>query len=394
MFMNIIDIIVNSLLNLRKRLYSTDIRYIYRHYSLSRPAHEIGRYTVQFTVSGSLPGNAPLTMLDVQNDNYYIELPADISAGQGRQSLHKQLTTTLSTSRPFLIIPYLFVFVSGVLWGGTFSLALIATADGAHPLALTTWQVFLTAIMTSFICIMQKQPPFQWKNLSVYIVIAGLGVIVPDIVYYYAAPHLSAGILSITISTVPVFTYLAMWGFGFERLVIKRALGILLGMAAILLLVIPDQGLGDPGISVWVLWVLVCAVCYSLENVYFSESVGEKVNIFEILSGSTIVASVILIPANYLTGVAEPVSWIFSSSGWAITAIAAVSTVAYGMFFYTIRVAGPVFASQCAYVVTISGVIWGIILFAEGHSIWVWSSVAVMLTGVALVSPEDKESVA
>ena len=58
------------------------------------------------------------------------------------------------------------------------------------------------------------------------------------------------------------------------------------------------------------------------------------------------------------------------------------------MFFYSIKSAGPVFASQCAYVVTISGVIWGIIVFSEQHTVWVWASVIVMLLGLVLVTPD------
>jgi drug/metabolite transporter (DMT)-like permease len=63
------------------------------------------------------------------------------------------------------------------------------------------------------------------------------------------------------------------------------------------------------------------------------------------------------------------------------------------MFFYTIKASGPVFASQCAYVVTISGVIWGIIVFSEQHTIWIWMSVIVMLFGLLLVSPDDDDDV-
>ena len=51
------------------------------------------------------------------------------------------------------------------------------------------------------------------------------------------------------------------------------------------------------------------------------------------------------------------------------------------------------FARQCAYAVTISGVIWGIIVFSEQHSIWIWISVMVMLLGLALVSPDQKAEV-
>jgi len=79
-----------------------------------------------------------------------------------------------------------------------------------------------------------------------------------------------------------------------------------------------------------------------------------------------------------------------SDAGLAIIVIAVGSGIAYAMFFYTIKASGPVFASQCAYVVTLSGVFWGIIVFSEQHTIWIWMSVIVMLLGLVLVTPDDK----
>ena len=163
-------------------------------------------------------------------------------------------------------------------------------------------------------------------------------------------------------------------------------------MVAILLLVLPDQGLSSKDANLWILLVVLCAVFYAIENVYISEGIGHDLDIRELLCGSNIVAAIFLIPVTSWMGVGVPVSWVFSSAGLAISTIALISTVAYIMFFYTIRASGPVFASQCAYVVTISGVLWGILIFAEVHSIWLWLSMLVMMVGLVLVTPNDRNS--
>ena len=49
--------------------------------------------------------------------------------------------------------------------------------------------------------------------------------------------------------------------------------------------------------------------------------------------------------------------------------------------------AGPVFASQTAYVVTLSGVLWGMAIFSEAHSLWIWLSLLLMMVGLTLVRP-------
>ena len=75
---------------------------------------------------------------------------------------------------------------------------------------------------------------------------------------------------------------------------------------------------------------------------------------------------------------------------WALFGNAVINILAFVGFITTIQLAGPIFASQTGYIVTISGVIWGMVLFGETHSGWVWMSLLVMIIGPSLVSPRHK----
>jgi drug/metabolite transporter (DMT)-like permease len=291
------------------------------------------------------------------------------------------------------LFPYFLILGAGIVWGATFSLALIATAGGAHPLALSAWQVVLTAVFFLVAFLFSRFTLFNLKHLGHYLVLALVGITAPNLFYYNAAPHLSAGILAITVSTVPLFTYAIMLLLRFEAVVMRRMAGILLGMIAILLLVVPDHGFSSDDANLWILLVIVCALLYAVENVYIGRGVAPSIDIRELLFGSNLVAALIQFPLAMVLGVDESWSWLASEAGLAVTGIALGSGFAYLMFFYTIKTAGPVFASQCAYAVTISGVIWGIIVFSEQHSIWIWISVMVMLLGLALVSPDQEVEV-
>jgi drug/metabolite transporter (DMT)-like permease len=288
------------------------------------------------------------------------------------------------------LLPYILILTAGVLWGSTFSLALVATADGTHPITLTTWQVILSAFLFLIVCLVSKVPIFKLRHLKAYSLIAILGIVAPDLLYYSAAPHLNAGILSITVSTVPLFTYAIMWAMRLEPVILKRIFGILLGMIAILLLVLPDQGLSSADANYWTLLVVLCAVFYAIENVYISEGISDDMDIRELLCGSNIIAAIFMVPTTSTMGLGVPVSWLLGTAGLAISALAIISTIAYVMFFHTIKTSGPVFASQCAYIVTLSGVAWGIAIFAEVHSLWVWLSVVVMMAGLTLVRPTKR----
>ena len=287
------------------------------------------------------------------------------------------------------LFPYFLILAAGAIWGLVFSLTLIATAQGAHPLGLSAWQVVLTAAFFGVVCLVSGITLFNFENLRHYVVLALIGITVPNLLYYNAAPHLSAGILSITVSTVPLFTYAMMLVLRFESVVARRLSGIVLGMIAILLLVIPEQGLSSNDASFWILLVLLCAIFYAVETVYISKGIAAHTDVRELLFSSNLVAALIQFPLAIYLGVDESWTWLASDAGLSIAGIAIGSSLAYAMFFYTIKISGPVFASQCAYAVTISGVIWGIMIFSEQHSIWVWLSVIVMLLGLMLVNPDD-----
>ena len=289
--------------------------------------------------------------------------------------------------------PYLMITVAGFIWGATFSLALMATSEGAHPLAISAWQVVVTGFVLTCVCGYSRVPVFRLRHLRHYALIAIIGITAPNLAYYYAAPHLSAGILSITVSTVPLITYAIMVVLHYESVFVKRIFGIFLGLIAILLLILPEQGVNSSDANIWILLALSSAVMYSLENVYIGHGVDHRIDIREVLCGSNLVAIVLQFPLAMSLGVAEPPSWMLTTPGLALVGIGIGSSIAYAMFFYTIKASGAVFASQCAYIVTLSGVFWGIILFGEQHNLWVWSSIVVLMIGLVLVTPNREAAV-
>ena len=54
--------------------------------------------------------------------------------------------------------------------------------------------------------------------------------------------------------------------------------------------------------------------------------------------------------------------------------------------FELIRLSGPTYASQITYIVTLTGVMFGIVMFGEVHSVWVWGATVMVLVGVGLVN--------
>lgn len=281
----------------------------------------------------------------------------------------------------------------GILWGLSFSLAKMATEGGAHPIGINYWVCLIgAAVLISGSFILRRPLPLRRDVLIVCTVCGVLGSVIPGTAYFYAASRLSPGVLSITIATVPLMTFLAAAVLGVERVSTTRLLGVFLGVLSIALLIGPSTSLPDRSAVPWVLLAVSSALCYTAENLFVAIRMPADVNIYTIVGGMFLAATIIMTPLVVITGTFEPLPWPWGRSEWAILGMAAITVSAYGLFLYLIRYAGPVFASQTAYVVTLSGVIWGIMIFDDEHSLWVWLSLGVMMLALGLVTPRKDKS--
>ncbi|HIO02610.1 MAG TPA: DMT family transporter [Alphaproteobacteria bacterium] len=287
--------------------------------------------------------------------------------------------------------PWLLLLVLGVAWGGSFSLAKIAVDEGAHPLGVNYWQSLIgAAILISYLVLTKQSLPIGRNYLSFYLICGFLGSVVPGLLYFYAVIHVSPGVLAITIATVPIMTYIAAALIKIERRSTFRILGVCFGALSIILLIVPTESLPDRSAVPWVFAAIAAAACYTGENLVIAIRLPPGANAFVVLGGMLITATLIMTPFVLATDTFVPLSWPWGASDWAIIGLAILSVVCYGLFIGLVVRAGPVFASQTAYIVTLSGVFWGILIFGEKHSLWIWASLASMLIALALVTPRKE----
>ena len=284
------------------------------------------------------------------------------------------------------------LFFGGLIWGVTFSMAKIATEGGAHPIGLNIWQSFLGfVILCGGMLLRGERIPVSRKHLGFYAVCGFFGTALPGVLYFYAAIHVSAGVLAITLATVPILTLMIAFTVGHEKPVFSRMLGISLGILGIAMIVLPDTSLPDRSVVPWVLVAVVCALCYAIENIFIGMRMPDDVDAMTVLCGMLAMGTMMAASAAYVTDSFYRPVYPLTEVEWAVLVMAVVNVIAYGMFIYLVNGAGPVFASQMAYIVTLSGMAWGMVLFDEQHSVWIWAALIVLIAGVALVKPRHND---
>jgi len=283
---------------------------------------------------------------------------------------------------------WLIILFSGSTWGITFSLAKIATDLGAHPLGLTLWQGVLGgAAVFIFNLARRVSIPLGRSYLFFYLVCGLLGTAVPSTLFFYAADNLPAGVLSIVVALVPIMSFAVAVPLGLDRPTVLRLVGVALGFVAIAMMIGPETSLPAPGLAPWLLFGVAASACYAIENNYIALRKPADTDSFTILCGMFVVSAIVMAPVVAATGTFVPLTSPLGTVELCVIAMALINVFSYGLFVYLVTATGPVFASQMSYVVTTSGVFWGIVIFGEQHSPWIWGALAVMLAGLALVKP-------
>ena len=138
------------------------------------------------------------------------------------------------------------LLVAGLSWGATFSLAKIATKNGAEPLGVTLWQGLLGAAILAIVeTSRRRRLPLDRHHLGFYLLCGLLGTVIPSTLYYYAAPHLPAGVLGITAAFVPLLTFVGAALLRLEPVQPLRLIGVLLGIIAVLMIALPETSLPE-----------------------------------------------------------------------------------------------------------------------------------------------------
>jgi drug/metabolite transporter (DMT)-like permease len=286
-----------------------------------------------------------------------------------------------------LVLGPLALLTMGTIWGLGFSLAKLAGENGANPIGLVLWETIGSGALLLVICIaLGRFPRRQWTYLRYYIINGLLGFTIPGPLLFWVAPHLPVAVLTLMIPMAPLLTYVLILVFRTERFDAWRALGVLLGIAGVGLIVLPEGSLPEPGLVGWVLLGLAASCFYALQNLYIAMRSPPDADVLTQTTGMLILGGLAAIP---LAVGADGFLWPVFPMTIAVKAASAMLLINAAMmliFVWVVRNIGPVFASQTANVIVIAGVFWGWVIFDEILSPWIWGAILAMAVGVALVT--------
>jgi drug/metabolite transporter (DMT)-like permease len=298
------------------------------------------------------------------------------------------MTSPLDHARTGHALSLLLLLVLGTNWGLGFTLGKFGVTGGLHPLAYAFWQCTGGGLVLLAVSAARRQlPPLSWAHMRYYLLCGLSNVALPNLIALTALGRgIPVGIIVLLVSLAPLLTYAVALLARLEAVSLRRAAGVLVGLAGAALILIPRASLPSPELFGWVLFALLTPLCYGISNVYLAWARPADVPSLALGGAMQLAAGISLLPLALALGTMH-VPWPpLSTAEIANLSHIAVSSFGSLVFFELMRVRGPVFASQVGYIVCLSGVFWGRLFFGEQHSVWVWLAMAVIFAGLALVT--------
>lgn len=286
------------------------------------------------------------------------------------------------------------LIILGMIWGTGYSIARFAMTNGVSPLGYSFWQSLGPAIVMTFIALARKDKLLPSISRARFYLISGLtGIVIPNTSMYFAAPHLHAGILAMIVNTVPVFAYPMALLCHLERFSWQRMIGIACALCGLFLIILPKSSLTSSDMTYWVVATLVTPLSFAICSIYIARYRPNNCDSLTLSAGMLAASTLILLPLVIYTNNFYSLHTPLTLPDQIILLEIILSSIGYILFFYLIKIAGPVYYSLVDTIVVLTGISWGYIIFDEHLNKWTGLAVVLIIVALLMVTSNQRAAV-
>ena len=289
------------------------------------------------------------------------------------------------------LLPYLAFTALGLIWGASFLFIKLGVRD-MSPTTLALIRSAAGAVTLGVILLAMRRPLFgrDWKQRVVpFAIMAFTNAIVPWTAIAWGEQHISSGLASILNSTTTLWAaILIYWVVPSERPSGINYVGVAIGLAGVVILVLPDiTAHGITGSFFGALAVVGASIAYAV-SALFQRLRLKGMSVYEQSFGQLAFSALLALPIAAPSLPSLHFAWL--SMGAVIVLGVGGSGIAYLLYYYTMNTLGAVRATGVTFVVPITAVFWGVVLLHETLSVPVVVGMIVILGGVVLTNLRKK----
>ncbi len=281
----------------------------------------------------------------------------------------------------------IYLIVAGSLYGLLFSINKIATTHAVPGLAYVFWHTLGAGLILFLGCVVTRNlPGLSPAHLRLYLIGGAVGISVPVSLLAHVAPKLPASLVVMVTCLSPTCTYLMAMSLRMERFRLLSTGGVLLGLAGILILVVPGVTLPSFAEASWLLLALLAPLCFAAFNIVGAVMWPPASGSLSLACGIQLGGAIVLIPVMLGTGQVYLFPGPLLTGDLAILWATLVTALVWYLVFEILRLGGPLFLSQFGYIIVLTGFGWGALIFGERLSGSAWIAAALLFAGLALLT--------
>jgi drug/metabolite transporter (DMT)-like permease len=280
-------------------------------------------------------------------------------------------------------LDWFMMILLAAVWGASFIMIKRSVAI-FDPMQMAMWRMVLATVVYLPIAAAYWSK-IDWKRWKPLLVVAFCGSAIPNFLFAIAQQHVNSSLAGVLNTLTPLFTVIIGASFFQMKVTWARALGILVGLAGAVLLVLFNSGATASGNVFFAGLCVLATVCYAVNantvGRYLSDQhpAGIASSAFVITGGLFVVG-------------------LWYSGGWAVAwehpdglkglgyvfYLAAIGTVGGSiLYFWLMQRTSPVFATSVTYLLPVSAIALGV-LDGEAVSLLEILGTGVILTGLYL----------
>ncbi len=289
-----------------------------------------------------------------------------------------------SRIRAFALI---LMLVGGAIAPLRFVFNKFAVEGGVPPFAFAFWPMLFAGVLLLLIALVRgERISLERTHLRAYVLVGIFVLGVPMGVLTFLADRLPQGLISMVVILAPTMTYLFAILLNVDRLRWLSSVGLALGIGGILMIMLPDVSLPERSMVWWLLLSLLAPISLGLGNVLTAVTRPPAMSPTVLGAGMMLSGAALLLPTMALSGQFYLFDNAAPGANWNFLYATLLNAFFYTLFLELIRISGPVFFSQINYVAVATGFGWGMALFAERYSLYVWGGTALMALSVLLLT--------
>lgn len=285
------------------------------------------------------------------------------------------------------LLPLFLLLALGSLWGLSPAFTKFLVLEGIPPFGVVFWQTLIAGTGLLVMCrIRRVEIGLDRRHLRYFAVMGTVGFALPNSNMVFVVGHIPAGLMSVIIVTAPVITYVVAVAIRLEKIDVRRAAGVLLGLVGVAVLVLPLGSLPSPDMLPFALLAFITPIAWALSNVYAEVARPHGTDSMVLAMGTMYAAAATTLVAALATGSFHPIWRDFEVGNQALIAFGLITVGTFFLYFTVVSLSGAVYLAQVGYITTLMGLGWGAWFYGEEPSAWMWLAVVLVLAGLTLVN--------